>query len=204
MVNNKIHIQLKGITELKFHFVSVILLCAVLLTIITPQTAYSQNINDNIKAEKTHSPHKASLYSAILPGMGQIYNRQYWKVPVLYAGIATITYFFIFNTNKYHNYRDEYVARINSDSLSFDPAYSLYSDNTILQLKSYYQRNLEFTYIIAGVVYLLNIIDASVYAHLFRFDVSDDLSLRVDPLINNNSLRFGTPPTAGLRLSLRF
>jgi len=203
LINKTIHTQLKRITELKFSLVSVFLLFVILSVIATPQTTYSQNFTDSLKV-KTHSPHKATLYSMVIPGLGQVYNRQYWKVPVLYAGIATLTYFFIFNTNKYHNYRDEYVARANNDSTNINAGYAIYSDNTILQLKNYYQRNLEFTYIIAGVVYLLNIIDASVYAHLFTYDVGNDLTLRIDPMINNNSLRFGNPPTAGLQLTLRF
>ncbi|NVN94877.1 MAG: hypothetical protein HXX18_06295 [Bacteroidetes bacterium] len=191
------------ITELKLHFVSGILLFAFILILAIPQNAISQNYTDSIKV-KTHSPRKASIYSALLPGMGQVYNHQYWKVPVLYAGIATLTYFFIFNTNKYNNYKDEYLARINNDSIGLNAGYSLYSDNTILLLKNYYQRNLEFTYIVAGLVYLLNIIDASVYAHLFTFDVGNDLSLRIDPMLNNNFLRSGSPPSAGLKLTLRF
>lgn len=203
MTNKKLHIQFLKITKLKLKFISIILLFAFISVFAMPQTSFSQNYTDTIKV-KTHSPRKASIYSAILPGMGQVYNRQYWKVPVLYAGIATLTYFFIFNTDKYHTYRNEYIARINNDSTSLNTSYVLYSDNTILQLKNYYQRNLEFTYIVAGLVYLLNIIDASVYAHLFTYDVGNDLSLRIDPMLNNNFLRSGSPPSAGLKLTLRF
>ena len=197
------HILFLKTKKLKLKFVSITLLFAFISIFAIPQTSFSQNYTDSIKV-KTHSPHKAFIYSAILPGMGQVYNRQYWKVPVLYAGIATLTYFFIFNTDKYHTYRNEYVARSNNDSTNFNPSYSMYSDNIILQLKSYYQRNLEFTYIVAGLVYLLNIIDASVYAHLFTFDVGNDLTLRIDPMLNNNFLRSGSPPSAGLQLTLRF
>ncbi len=203
MINSNNFTQNIKIATLKNHFFAVVLLITVLLLITTPQVSSAQILKDSIKIN-THSPRKASLYSMVLPGMGQVYNHQLWKVPVLYAGIATLTYFFIFNTNKYHTYRNEFVARASSDSSNFNPAYSIYSDNTILLLKNFYQRNLEFTYIVAGLVYLLNIIDASVYAHLFTFDVGNDLSLRIDPLINNNFLRSGGPPSAGLQLTLRF
>jgi len=167
------------------------------------ENIYAQNLKDSIKI-KTHSPHKATMYSLVLPGLGQVYNRQYWKVPVLYAGIATIVYFVSFNSDRYHTYRDEYVARLNNDTLGLNKKFELYSDNTVLLLKNYYQRNLEFTYIMAGVVYLLNLIDASVYAHLFSFDVGNDLSLKIEPMINNNAFSFGSQPTAGLKLSFKF
>jgi len=201
--NNNKAIQCEKIAGVRFHFITFILFFAFLTVFFAPQYTFAQNYSDSVKMS-THSPRKASLYSMVLPGLGQVYNRQYWKVPVLYAGIATLTYFLVFNTDRYHNYRNEYVARLNNDSSSYNNSYALYSDNTILQLKNYYQRNLEFTYILTGLVYLLNIIDASVYAHLFTFDVGNDLSLRIDPLINNNFLRFGSPPTAGFQLTLRF
>jgi len=203
VINRKISILLNKIIAVKFHSLALILLLTISSLIATPQAAYSQSLNDTIKVN-VHSPRKASLYSAILPGLGQVYNRQYWKVPVLYAGIATLTYFFIFNSGRYHNYQTEYIARVNNDSTNFNTSYAIYSDNTILLLKNYYQRNLELTYIISGLVYLLNIVDASVYAHLFTFDVSNDLSLRIDPMFNNYALRFGSPPAAGLRLTFRF
>lgn len=171
--------------------------------LISNNTAYAQKKNDTI-IRNQHSPHKATVYSAIIPGLGQVYNKQYWKVPVLYAGIATIVYFVNFNGDKYYSYRDEYVARMNNDSTKLNPNYILYSDNSILQLKNYYQRNLEFTWIMAGVVYLLNIIDASVYAHLFNFDVGNDLSLKVEPVLYNNNYNLSAPPSTGIKLVLKF
>ncbi|MFZ4399820.1 MAG: DUF5683 domain-containing protein [Bacteroidales bacterium] len=203
MVNKEIYSWFKKNITLRFHFQSLVLLFAVFAILATPENIYSQNKTDSLTVQ-LHSPRKASLYSMVLPGMGQVYNHQFWKVPVLYAGIATLAYFFVFNTERYHNYRTEYLARVNNDSTNFNSSYALYSDNTILLLKDYYQRNLEFTYIVAGLVYIFNIIDASVYAHLFTFDVGSDLSLRIDPLLNNNSLRLGSPPTAGLKLTFRF
>lgn len=176
----------------------------IVIFVFSALNSHSQRIADSVKYQN-HSPHKATIYSLVLPGLGQAYNKQYWKIPILYAGIATITYFAIFNTNKYHTYRDEYMARISTDTTIIpNPKYVLYSDNSIKQLKNYYQRNLEFTYIMAGVVYLLNVIDASVYAHLFTFDVSNNLSMRIDPLFNENAFRFDSPPAAGVKLTFSF
>lgn len=175
---------------------------SLLLFTISVNNCFSQNLADSIR-QNSHSPRKATIYSAILPGLGQIYNQQYWKVPVLYAGIATIAYFINFNHNKYNTFRTEYLARINKDTLAIDPKYELYSDNSIYQLKNYYQRNLEFTYIIAGVVYILNLLDASVYAHLFTFDVSNNLSFRAEPVFNNN-IFLSNLPVSGIKLTLNF
>lgn len=189
-----------------YHFKKTITLSTLFVVFFTFSSyqSHSQSLADSIKYQN-HSPHKATIYSLVLPGLGQAYNKQYWKIPILYAGIATITYFAIFNTNKYHTYRDEYLARISTDTTIIpNPKYVLYSDNSIKQLKNYYQRNLEFTYIMAGVVYLLNVIDASVYAHLFSFDVSNNLSMRIDPLINENAFRFDCPPAAGVKLTFSF
>lgn len=174
----------------------------VFVNLVSINQSFCQNISKT-NIEKSHSPNKATIYSAIIPGLGQVYNKQYWKVPVLYAGIATIVYFVNFNGDKYYSYRDEYVARINSDSTKLNPNYILYSDNSVLQLKNYYQRNLEFTWIMAGVVYLLNIIDASVYAHLFNFDVGNDLSLKIEPVLFNENYRALSTPTTGVKLVLK-
>ncbi|MCX6231768.1 MAG: DUF5683 domain-containing protein [Bacteroidetes bacterium] len=190
--------------NLKYNYFYLVLFIFIFTFSITEESyAQQQSYADSMKMA-THSPRKASLYSMVLPGLGQAYNQQYWKVPVLYAGIATLAYFVVFNSKRYHNYRDEYVARLNKDTLNYNATYALYSDNVVLQLKNYYQRNLEFTYIIAGLVYLLNIIDASVYAHLFSFDVGNDLALDIRPALNSNPFRLDMPPSAGLQLTLRF
>lgn len=189
--------------KLKLKSVCMVFVFTLCFILLSSATVNSQNLSDSIKYAN-HSPHKATIYSMVLPGLGQVYNKQYWKVPVLYAGIATIVYFVSFNTERYHKYRDEYVARINGDTLALNPSFALYTTSSVLQVKNYYQRNLEFTYIMAGVVYLLNIIDASVYAHLFAFDVSNNLSFRIDPLFNNNSFRLDSPPSAGFKLTFRF
>lgn len=190
------------IISININFLIKIIVVLVFSCTISNKVSYSQNISKT-NIEKEHSPHKATIYSALIPGLGQIYNKQYWKVPVLYAGIVTIVYFVNFNGDKYYSYKDEYVARINADSSKLNPSYILYSDNSILQLKNYYQRNLEFTWIMAGVVYLLNIIDASVYAHLFNFDVNENLSLKIEPLLFNENYKVLAPPQTGLKLVLR-
>ncbi len=132
-------------------------------------------------AFKQHSAKKAAWLSVALPGLGQAYNKKYWKIPILYAGVAVLVYSINFNHKEYNIFKDAYNLRTDGDSTTIDKFYPLYTLENLKEMKNYYRRNLEFSYIIAGAVYLLNIIDASVDAHLFDYDISDDLSLRIEP-----------------------
>lgn len=124
---------------------------------------------------------KAALYSAILPGAGQIFNKKYWKPPILYAGLIAIGYSIEFNNRNYQTFRKAYRYRIDPDSTTIDPYVGIY-DATALQVrKDYYRRTRDLMWIIASGVYLLNIIDAYVDAQLSDFDISDNLSLNAQP-----------------------
>ena len=149
-----------------------------------------------------HSPKKAAILSALLPGAGQVYNKKYWKVPIIYVGAAGLVYSFQFNQSHYIKYRNAYKYRIDGDASTIDGYVGKYSDNNLNTLQKYYHRYRDLTVIGFAALYALNVIDASVDAHLFTFDVSDDLSLNVQPtLINTASLnRY----TTGLTLRLNF
>ncbi|HNW99043.1 MAG TPA: DUF5683 domain-containing protein [Bacteroidales bacterium] len=154
------------------------------------QTDTAKVKTDTIKIKK-HSPRKALIMSACVPGLGQIYNRKYWKVPVIYAGAATVTYFIIFNSNKYNKFRKAYQYSTDNDPLTINP-YPDYDNTYLLALKNYYRRNLELSYIFSFGIYALNIIDASVDAHLFNFDMSDDLSMNIHPVVIPSSGNLAT------------
>lgn len=155
-----------------------------------------------VKITKYHSPKKAAILSAALPGAGQIYNKKYWKVPVIYAGAAGLVYSFQFNHSRYIKYRNAYKYRIDDDASTVDDYIGVYSDENLNNLQKYYHRYRDLTVIGFAVVYALNIIDASVDAHLFTFDVSDDLSMNVQPAFINTA---GTNKyTAGIGLSVHF
>lgn len=166
----------------------------------------SVKTNDSIsKIQKSdsihfHSPKKATIYSAILPGLGQAYNRKYWKIPVIYGLGGLLTYFVVDNNRQYVNYKNAFKVRLDDNPDTIDPYVNVYSDDDLRVLKNYYRRNRDLAYIGMGVTYVLNIIDAAVDAHLFFFDVSDDLTLRaepsVSPVINNTAF-------AGVRLTLQ-
>jgi hypothetical protein len=152
--------------------------------------------------KQNHSPKKAALLSAILPGAGQVYNKKYWKLPIIYAGAAGLTYSFQFNHSRYIKYRDAYKYRIDDDASTTDNYVGVYSDDNLNTLQKYYHRYRDLTVIGFAALYALNVIDASVDAHLFTFDVSDNLSMNLAPtLINTANLN---QYTTGLTLKLNF
>jgi hypothetical protein len=155
-----------------------------------------------LKPEKVHSPKKASILSAVLPGTGQIYNKKYWKAPVIYAAFGTLGYFYVDNHKNYIHFKDSYKYRIDENPDTSDEYVGVYTDDNLKLLRDYYRRNTELTIIIGFAVYALNIIDAAVDAHLFGFNVSDDLSLKAEPAFSP-SLQ-GNPGWSGIKLTLRF
>jgi Family of unknown function (DUF5683) len=134
------------------------------------------------------NPKKAGLYSAIIPGMGQIYNRQYWKVPVIYAGITIAGYFIVNNLDKYQSYRKAYINRINNPNYK-DQYTGIYDDPTQLQqLQNEYNKYLDLAVLFTGIGYALQVVDAVTSAHLKNFDISRDISLHMKPVAVPNGL----------------
>jgi hypothetical protein len=153
--------------------------------------------------EKLHSPVKAAVMSICLPGLGQVYNKKYWKVPIIYAGLGVMTYFIVTNARYYSQYKKAYVESVNNDSTGqYQDLVNKYSAQDLLNAREYYRRNLEMTCIITGVWYILNIVDAAVDAHLFTYNISKDISLKVDPVIMGPVMSRNF--TSGIRFSLRF
>lgn len=163
------------------------------------------------KETVVHSPRKAALYSTILPGLGQAYNKKYWKIPVLYAGIAGLTYSIIFYNNDYLHYRHEYRIRMDTIPSTID----LYADKNsktymstevLLANVKHAHRWRDLSIFGAALVYVLNIVDATVDAHLFSFDVSDDLSMRIQPIWINTTAGVNNwrSPVTGLSVHLNF
>ena len=180
-----------------------VLLGVVLFSVcVNGQTLQNTDTLHNPKATNFKSPKTASILSAVLPGAGQVYNQKYWKVPVVYAALGTTVYFIDFNTKKYRTFRNEYVARLDGDASTTPSAeYASLDDSQIETAKVYYKRMLDISYASLGIVYLLNIVDASVDAHLFTFDVSEDLSLNWQP---NSTIGIDNHTYTGVKLSLTF
>lgn len=158
------------------------------------QTIVSDTIIVDSAKVNVHSPTKATLMSLAVPGLGQIYNRKYWKLPIIYGGIGTSIYFALSNNKEYTRFRNAYIIRIDSDSTTFDEFDGILTDANIRSNMDVYRRNRDFSYIIAGLIYVFNIIDATVDAHLFTFPVNDNLTFNFQPslqLTNNNTFSKG-------------
>lgn len=160
-------------------------------------------VNDSVKV-KLHSPKKAAWMSALLPGLGQIYNKKYWKVPVIYAGLGVIGYLGYNYYTKFNRYKDTYLFRSGLDSTVTDYFPEIMSKDILYENWNYYRRNFELTCIVGSLFYILNIIDASVDGHLYKFDISDDLSLKIEPDMNSLTYYGGRNLAGGVKLSLRF
>ncbi|WP_148230536.1 DUF5683 domain-containing protein [Chitinophaga pinensis] len=134
-----------------------------------------------------HNPRKAAFYSAVLPGLGQIYNRQYWKLPLVYAALGITTGTFIFNMDKYRTYRDAYRIRMDGNDDTKDQFENLYRNpNSLKSLRDAYREYVDYSVLVFVLAYGLNIIDATVFAHLKDFNMSDDLSMKIVPTVINN------------------
>jgi hypothetical protein len=153
---------------------------------------------------KIHSPKKAAWMSAALPGLGQIYNKKYWKVPIIYVGFGVIGYLGYNYYTKMDKYKETYMYRsgLDSNATDFFPAIS--SKDILYENWNYYRRNFELTCIVGSLFYILNIIDASVDGHLYKFDISDDLSLKVEPDMNTLSYYGGRNVAGGVKFTLKF
>ena len=164
-------------------------LLALLFLLLFSLDMEAQQVVSNSSEKKPHSPHKATIYSAILPGLGQLYNRKYWKIPVVYAGIGTIYYLASTNAKEYRKAREAYDYVSNGYEYPIDnDLVDKYSAQDLQSIRDYYRRNMELSWIVMGLWYVLNIVDATVDAHFFDYDISDDLSLRIEPAVQTDQL----------------
>lgn len=143
------------------------------------------------------TPAKAAFYSAILPGLGQAYNKKYWKIPLVYGAIGTSLYFYIDNNKKYNQYRDAYKRRLEGYN---DDDYKFLDDSRLIAGQKFYQRNRDLSALFVVGFYVLNIIDANVDAALIQFNVNERLSMR--PEIYPADVTF--KPNVGLTFNYSF
>lgn len=127
------------------------------------------------------NPKKSALYSAILPGAGQLYNRQYWKIPVIYAGMGVSFYFLIDNSREYQKFRRAYISRIDNIT-SNDELKDKYSPNQLQTLQNAYKKYLDMTILFSALGYTIQVLDALAFAHLKNFDVSRNISMMMRPV----------------------
>lgn len=142
------------------------------------------------------APAKAAFLSAIVPGLGQAYNKSYWKIPIVLGAIGTGVYFYSDNNTKYHKYRDAYKARLAGK----EDAFPEYSDATLINAQKTFQRNRDLSVLITIGLYVLNIVEANVDAHLMQFNVNDNLTVRPDIYPNDINYK----QNVGVVLNYRF
>lgn len=162
----------------------------------------SSKIREKDSLVQSHSVRKATILSAALPGAGQIYNRKAWKAPIIYAGFAGLGYLIYFNQKKYTEFEDALLLRYDDDPATVDEYTDVYTDDNLRTLSEFYLRNRDLSIMGFTLVYVLNIIDAHVDAHLFNFNMDDDLSLNWQPVIPFNTANGSLSP--GMQLTLRF
>ncbi|TWO32557.1 hypothetical protein E1J38_006695 [Seonamhaeicola sediminis] len=154
------------------------------------------------------SPAKAAFYSAILPGLGQAYNKRYWKIPIVYGALGTGIYFYTNNNKEYNRYRDAYKRRLagfTDDEFYFDSNGNQLSSPRVTTQglergQEFYRRNKEISLLVTLGIYALNIIDANVDAHLLQYNVDENLSLAPHYKFNE----FDAKSNVGLTLNLKF
>jgi hypothetical protein len=147
--------------------------------------------------EQEHSIRRATVLSTAFPGLGQIYNRKYWKAPIVYAGVGTCVYFIVDNTRNYRFYRDALIAETDGDPTTINPTGATAAQ--IRPVMEQYRQWIDLSVIALAVVYALQIVDAHVDAHFFQFDVSDNLSAQIRPTAFTT-----TRVNAGISLSINF
>lgn len=168
---------------------------------------YGQNNNvtplivkDSIKTSNKINPlapSKAAFYSAILPGLGQAYNKKYWKIPIVYGALGTGIYFYSTNNKEYKRFRNAYKQRLAGEDDEFK---GQYNDATLINGQKVFQRNRDLSLLITIALYVLNIVEANVNAHLMQFNVNDNLSFQ--PAIYPNDINY--KQNVGLTLCYKF
>lgn len=152
---------------------------------------------DTLDWRQRHSPKKATILSAVVPGAGQIYNRKYWKAPIVWAGLGASYWFIQSNNKEFQRYKTAYIAVVDDDPTTVDEFNGQVSSSSLLDVTDTYRKWRDLSYIALGMVYMLNIVDASVDANFVRFDVGRDLTVGVGP-----SLELAARGNMGFHLSL--
>ena len=147
-----------------------------------------------------YNPTKAGLYSAVLPGLGQYYNKKYWKIPIVWGGIGTGVGVVLWNQKQYNRYRDAFIAQLNGQPHEFSDIAGI-SAEALGRTQDRAKRQRDYAIAITGLVYILNIVDAVVDAHLYESRKDPDLALKPTVIYDE----FGKQNSkAGFSLSYNF
>lgn len=169
-------------------------------TIKTEKQVVEEIEKANVSTIQKYNPTKAGLYSAVLPGLGQYYNKKYWKIPIVWGAIGTGVGVIVYNDKQYKRYRTAYIAELNGQPHEFSNIPGV-DKNVLGNSQDSAKRYRDYSIAITGVVYILAIVDAVVDAHLYEQRHDPDLALK--PTIINDNVGIGQAK-AGLSLSYRF
>mgnify|MGYP001627266498 FL=1 len=152
--------------------------------------SFAQDIKIQEDSASVHSVRKAMIFSAVVPGAGQVYNhmampkgkkKASWKVPLIYAGLGATGYMLYNNQRTQLSLKNEYSNRM--DGNATDPQWSMYDDQGVLTLYNQHLNKRDLSILLVGVVYLFQVADAGIEAHFVRFDISKDLSMQIKPTV---------------------
>ena len=173
------------------------------ILILTSFCCFSQKDTTQVRKKKNKitfnriynplSPSKAAFFSAVFPGGGQIYNKKYWKVPLALAAVGIPTYFYLDNNSEYKRYRTAYKQRKigERDEFTLDDGTELISLTGLERAQKTLRGNRDLSLLVVLLGYVLQIVEASVNAHLLQFDASDNIS--INPSILTNPINFESP-----------
>ncbi|MCQ2181088.1 MAG: DUF5683 domain-containing protein [Bacteroidales bacterium] len=163
-------------------------------------------LDGTISFKPDYYPHpgKATIYSILVPGLGQIYNKEYWKLPIYWGGMVASYYFYSTNRVNYERYRNIYKEATDPDIEYKGPI----TADVAKYYRDVYRRYRDYSILALAAVYLLQIIDANVFSYMHDFNVADDVALDVTPTVIAPDMQFasgtGIPAGVGLSLGLKF
>ena len=162
-------------------------------------TSYSQENELKFDELDPTTPSKAAFYSAVIPGLGQGFNKKYWKIPIVYGALGSSAYLYDFNNKKYWDYRNAYKSR--KAGYKNDPYQNLIlDDDRLLDGADFHKKNRDLSMVFIVGFYILNILDANIDAHLKQYNVNESLTIK--PYINNDIEFY--EQSIGISLNLNF
>ena len=170
-----------------------------IIALVISLKSYAQDQEIDFDKLDPTAPSKAAFYSAVLPGLGQGFNKKYWKIPIVYAAIGTSVYSYDFNQKKYWDYRNAYKSRkagYNNDQYQN----LILDDDRLLDGAEFHKKNRDLSMVFIVGFYILNILDANIDAHLKQYNVNESLTIK--PYINNDIEFY--EQSIGISLNLNF
>ena len=170
-----------------------------IIALVISLKSYAQDQEIDFDKLDPTAPSKAAFYSAVFPGLGQGFNKKYWKIPIVYAAIGTSVYSYDFNQKKYWDYRNAYKSR--KAGYKNDPYQNLIlDDDRLLDGAEFHKKNRDLSMVFIVGFYILNILDANIDAHLKQYNVNESLTIK--PYINNDIEFY--EQSIGISLNLNF